>query len=316
MTIKISVDSGKHSTKYGYLGLNNSSIYKYFPTNIKMVDEFNEWTKENSIEFNSKKFILDKNTNDLDFDNSKLKEKHELCIYYAICKVIKAKKLSTDIRHDVSLAINVPLKDYIYAQIRNSYVMFYAKKNVDITINGIDYKFHIKSVTPYYEGIGPLYKPQMKFTSTKVYNVDIGGKNDTHLATINKKPIGTTVYVGNNGILNLYNEVAKRMTMIRNTTYTAKDVEDILKGLSNKVSEFDEVFNDECKIFLNNIFSTIISKNINLDTVNICFTGGGSVFLKEQAEKIYNIKIYISNEPYFDNCSVGLMYLMNDNETK
>jgi len=318
----IAVDSGKSNTKYAWFEENKPS-----KKNIK-ADSFRSIVSEVTIDGVSttnnllihRGIAYDVGGTDeraLESSNSKLTDKHKLCVYTAIAKALVEMNIDdTDDIHHIDLSINVPLSEF--KTLKDEYIKTYQNKEVNLELNNKKISFVIDNIRPGFEGSGAIIR-NVDDETNQIHIIDIGGKNDTHISferfeengLTKFKPIKDKNGMTNNGVLTLLQLIASDLSDTYDTTIN--DIEKIIEGRLSKPAKFDEIFKHRAKQHTIAIKNQVQKYKLNPSFTTIIFSGGGSLLLKEQLKKAFEeYSIKIAPDAQFDNAKGMLERVLNE----
>ncbi|OPJ60680.1 hypothetical protein [Clostridium oryzae] len=184
MSVILSIDSGKFLTKA--IGLNTSDAASEKVTEGKR-ESFRSkiyYLENGDIDLAGKSYLIsyegqeviigEQGVLDGSEETNKATLLHKLCIYAAITRYIKPEG-----KEDVYLVLACPLNLLKSPEYKEEYKSFIANDNneVNILVNGKDYKFTIKDITIKAEGSGILYLNKERFNDCEIGLIDIGGLN-------------------------------------------------------------------------------------------------------------------------------------------
>lgn len=309
--INLSVDSGKSHTKMAWYDNNDSKaniMSDAFPTMVEMTQPAGFLTGGTLVEYQGKCYEVGGTSEpSLEFDNTKLGELHELCIFTAIAKMLLKLELPHHQLQYVQLAINVPLHDYM--TIQKDYLTQYKSRHVKLKFDKKQVSFVISKVYLNPEGIGVIVR---NTTSTigSYYVIDIGGKNDTHLLFENFRPVKGKNSMTNNGVLRLLQSIASELSA--QYDFTIKDVEEIALGKKVKPSLFEEVFEKYASEWGIRIKNQAQKFSLNPHFVKIIISGGGGILLANQLKEVFrDFEIIFADDARFDNAKGALMRMQD-----
>ena len=330
----ISVDSGKATTKWcAYkkgVGAGEKPITGVFPTVIKPLIGQSQFGRiENKVRYNGQLYSVGdaKDVKEVPMESCKLKAEHEICIYTAIAKALKALGANLNQTQSVNLALNVPLRDFKLDEKRAQYEDKYFQKDnhqtVSITLDDQVINFIISDLTLCYEGQGSLIEatlahPEMKLDEGFVLLCDLGGCNSSVLLFEDWEPVmnrnGAPLY----GVLGLFRDVSFELSDRYETEVTIRDVELLSKGehLKEKAfPHFEEVYSEKARQLLVNIRTHILRQVINKHTTTFCFAGGGSRAVAPFIQEAFaDVDYIILDDAQFANCKGMLELTVSENE--
>lgn len=332
--IHVAVDSGKGGTKYCFLNSDSELATDVITTNIREVgpdDEF-KGSGDDIIIYNGdgcKRFFVGvvENEVDIDSDSTKLMEKHEVCIYTSVARVLsKHLNLDSEVTHEISLTVNVPLHDFKQKTVKEQYVSNYDDKTIKLSINGRYVEFHIANISIFYESQGAIIRNnQLLNQDDEMHNVlvvDCGSRNDTHVLFNNRiVPVKGKNTAGRAGIHSALTQFAKELSVQKGDDFGVSLLESALVGKTKLKTitreELLESFAPYALEVAQSILRTTKALQISKNNTDVLFTGGASVVLKKQLQEVYELDggadkkngytVFFSADPRFDNCKGALI---------
>lgn len=313
----ISIDSGKASTKWAtYDAKSGKPIKGVFPTTYKPIkgDRFGKYPI--LVRYNSQMYSVG-NPADLSVpkETSKLKVEHEICIYTAVAKALKAQGANLNQTQSVHLCLNVPLCDYKNSVERKKYRdKYYQEENphtISLELDGEMVNFVISGLTLSYEGQGSMIyaaieHEEMNLEEGDVLLTDIGGHNETILLFSDFAPVPDYNDALLNGVLKMFDRVSRRLTQHYDSPYTIHHVELLSKGEhrhQNEIKDFDEIY-EECARELAERIKNSATNNVEIvNLTTFVFAGGGAQALKPFIEEAFHgLKYVILENSQYANC--------------
>ena len=291
----VSVDSGKASTKWATLNQKSGEVIKgLFPTVAKPIFGEQFGAIKTLVVYNAQQYSVGdpKDIRQVPRETSKLKTEHEVSIYTAIAKALKAQGANLNQTQSVHLVLNVPLRDYKSKEERQKYQdRYFQEENqqtVSITVDGQLINFIVSKLTLCYEGQGSLVQAtiqheEMKLEEGFVLLTDIGGCNDSVLLFEDWSPVPGQNDALLNGMLQVFHEVAKTLTQRYDSKITIHDVELLSKGIhphQAKLPDFDSVYKEQAEKITTDIAQNSIGNALNPTFTKFIFAGGGAQALK------------------------------------
>lgn len=325
--IHISVDSGKGGSKYAFLNQNSEISTDVIVTNVKEIpvdDEF-QGSADKVIfhyEDGDKAFAVGSDEDDLfsDNENTKLLEKHEVCIYTCIAKVLTQHlSLNLDNEINVSLTVNVPLAEFKLPQVKQQYLDTYRNKTISLTINNRKVTFKIAKISVFYESQGAIIRNSQLINKedelSYILVVDCGSRNDTHVLFNNKiAPVKGKNAMGRSGINNALRRLVEDLETEFEDDFTIPQVESALLGKSRfkciTREELLKKFEPHAVKLAEKIRAKSNACEVNKNITDVVFTGGASMVLRNQLEKAYQADgytVYFSADARFDNARGALI---------
>lgn len=287
MLLKISIDSGKHSTKCFLKDKEGNDIRDMFPTKINETEEIvasalNSYVV--SMGDSNERFMLGTAGEDFDYSTNKAINLHKYAIYTMIHKYALNNQR-------VELVVGCPLSIFHNVDTREKYAEFImGGKNIKFTVNGETKHFVIEKIKVVPEGSGFLLKNSDVYENRLVGIVDIGGLNLNGCVYDKLVPDKTTYFTENKGSHILTNDLKTSL----NEEYGAELPDFIMpKVLEDGYLQKNP---DESKKFIKNFYKGFIQSKIKnsmkkkgwvTDYMDIVFVGGGSSLLNDYIRNEY-----------------------------
>lgn len=318
----VSVDSGKATTKWATKHHKSGEIIKdVFPTLIRPLhgDQFGK--VKTLVNYNGQRYAVGdvKDLKQVPRETSKLKAEHEICIYTAVAKALKAQQANLNQTQAVQLCLNVPLRDFKDKETRQRYQEKYFQpdnpQTISIELEGQLINFVIADLMLSYEGQGAMIQAVLEHDDKaldqgQVLLCDVGGCNDSVILFEELSPVVDYNDALLNGVLQLFNHIAKTLTQRLDTKITIHDVELLSKNqhpFQAEFKEFDALYQTKAKELLIDIRENVLSNSINPRFTTYVFAGGGAQALKPFIEEAFiNEKYLILEESQFANC-IGML---------
>lgn len=172
-----SVDPGKGFTKYAKVNENGDFVHDLFETKYTKVQELNvrpPGKDSFDVTYNNENYVLGvQGELDLREDRSKKNEIHRIATLVAITRLLK----NVTEGGKVKLAVSMPAGSFTNKKENQEFKEFYkGEGDIEITVNGIDYKFTIEDVIALPEGAGFSFK-HANLCRGNLAIVDIGHLN-------------------------------------------------------------------------------------------------------------------------------------------
>lgn len=284
MNRKISIDTGKHTTKVVTESKGNTTTSFSFISAIKANVSMTQDPTNHIIEYEGKKYLVGSQAQTyIEVDNSKDTELHRIC-------VITALAIACNDGDRINATIGFPLDRYYHKDERLLYKtnMLPLGKHT-VTIDGKTKTFEIVRASVRPEGYGAVhYRPDL-FIEKTTNIVDIGGLNVnacTYKNGILQEGNITTLQKG--GIM-LYTDslqalktIADERTLKALDTLSPEKIEDeVVLGYHEAIKGSKEKFKDVRTEFVDDIFNELMKKKFDM-TKRIFFMGGTSLILREE----------------------------------
>ena len=297
MKRKLGVDTGKYATK---CVMRRSREYHDTDKQIKFLtrmdsNELNFGGLQGemySVEFEGKKYRIGEGADYESFSDSKAENIHKICLYTAIA-------LAVDNGDNVSLGIGCPINIFVNKDARESYQRYMmGGKDITIRVEGQIHYFHIDSIFVCPESAGVVYLYYEKYKERIVGVIDIGGLN-TNCGVYNHivpehKTLFTTRLGGKVMRRELLDELNEKLALA--VPIQDYQMDDILKDgyvrnrRDSSVEEFSKkIIKDYKRTHIQNIYESCIQKSWSLDTIDLVFIGGASLYFREEIKEIFGV---------------------------
>ncbi|SKC86934.1 ParM/StbA family protein [Maledivibacter halophilus] len=281
----VSVDPGKDSTKYAYIGEDRKIKTGRFKTRMTILDDLNnnDIIGEDSfkVDYDGSTFVIgNQGSVDAADERSKKNSIHKIATLVAVTQMLGPEE------KEVVLVNNIPSTSYKSKQLKQEYMDFYKSQDeIDITVNDIPYNFKITDVLFLPESIGCIFRYPQLFEG-KSCIIDIG-KYNIGLVVVENCSIQymTTLDFGgteleNRTIENLESKFDKGISRYKIIDYLKNGY---IESWGEKVKGSEEVIS-QCKIeYLNDIIKESAKKKVSFETMErLNFIGGTSLLIKDK----------------------------------
>lgn len=295
MILKISIDSGKHTTKSFFKDSEGNIVKDAIPTKMSSTDELLPTSPNSyivSMGGSNERYVLGASGIDYDYSTNKAIDLHRFAIYTLIHKYA----LNNQIVH---LTIGCPLSIFHNVEAREKYRNFiYGEKTISFTVNGETKQFILENVKVVPEGSGFLLKNSNIYQNRIVGIVDIGGLNLNGCIYNKLVPDKSTYFTENKGSHILRND----LRIALNEEYGAELGDNIMEQVL--ADGYLKKFPEKSKAFIDNFYRAFLEVNIKnsmkkkgwaTDYMDIVFVGGGSLLLKEHIKAVFPNAIIAEN---------------------
>lgn len=285
------VESGKADTKYKI-----GEIKGKFSTKYSKNDKVIEGVDKNSYNmvYEGVLYKIGDNATEMDFEISKNKDIHKLCILNAICQ-FKPRGM-TEIQLVTGTPVNMFFTDErekIVKNLKGNYNILCLKDGV----NKIE-QFKITKVLVVPETMGYIYNNYVECKDKLVRVIDLGGLNVNGLIYLKGVPMRETGFTTNDGINILITSIMNDLNK-DGFNYQRYEVEYLLKSGDRNERE-EGIITQKVAHYLEQISGKMRANNWNIDTGEIVFTGGGALLLETQIKETFKGAI-ISKNCVYDN---------------
>lgn len=311
--LKFSVDCGKSAVKLALKKANGELYVDTFPfvVNQGHLERFDN--NVHHVTFNSTNYTVgddSKGFSKEQFETTdKLSNENKVAIYTAIAKMMK--EIEAPFGSNISLATNVPLVHFKNEAKRSEYAPFFEKNNISIAVDGVNYQFSVKEVTPAYESIGYALNNAEELRGSETILFDFGSLNFTYtMLDENLRPNVAKSGGLRQGSHIILNEVNRKLQE-SDYSYSNNDITKIIQGVKNCKDEAKQIIDTT---ILNYLRQEIFGKLAHLDfNEKVRMTGGSSLLFSTYLNEIFkdHDDFKISNNCCYDN-AVGFLELLED----
>ena len=126
---------------------------------------------------------------------------------------------------------------------------------------------------------------QLLIDCPKVIILDIGGFTADYLLMRHGKADLSTCDSLENGVILLYNKIRSKVNAELDILLEESDIDTILKGQNSQFKpELVQIVEFQAQEFINDLFSTLRERMLDLRTGKVVFVGGGAILLRKQIE--------------------------------
>ena len=309
----LSLDVGKYDTKVIGRNINESTedIKKIcFRTKLYNLDNGYIDLEGNSykVEFDGKEYIIGEQGEEKSYDTSKTNILHKLSAYTAITQYLE----SNTSGNEVFMVLACPLSVLKIKESKEEYKNFIkGEGEINIKVDGKEYKFEIKDITIKAEGSGILYLEKEKFKGFNVAVIDLGGLNMGFSLYRNGVCKNDDRFIEECGANTLTEIVREELVKYKNGNLVSYDQAEqaLEKNYLPNFGKIDEGSTKAIEIakekYFNKIIDYIKSHGFKLEELDkVIFVGGTS-------QKIASVIItslehsYIPNESQWCTCDGG-----------
>ena len=298
MRRKMGIDTGKYATK---CILKRSREYNETDKELKFISRMDNsdtdfgLLNQNTymVDFNGKKYRVGEAANYDSFVESKAEEIHKICLYTAI-------GLMTDNDDTVVVGIGCPLSIFVNKEERRRYRQYMmGDKDITITINGKKHHFIIENIIVLPESSGVIYLYLEKYKERTVGVIDLGGLNTNCGVYKNITPVLTTLFTTRLGgkimrkqLLDLLNERLGLEVPLQDYQMDEVLKDGYVRNRRDCAKEelSKEIIHDYKYQHIRKIYDECIKHNWNLDSMDLIFIGGTSLYLINEIKEIFGVK--------------------------
>ena len=266
-----------------YLPSLNPDTIQYQHNNLKAI--IGESASQHSLE-------LDKTRN----------EAYRILAYTLISKIIQP-----NTPNHINLVINYPLNIY-NTKTKTEFEKFISTTDfINILVNNQRFIFHINKCITFPQTVPVAYVNPHFFQNSVKALIDIGGLTCQGIILDNFNPVPNTKFTENLGSIILYNQIRKSLNSRFSTNFQEYEIPNII---NNGLSKFKPIISDIINFHILEIINHLKLNNWNIENLEIMFTGGGALLLKDYLLQHFPNSTF-SNNPLWDNV-LGLKVVSNN----
>lgn len=204
---------------------------------------------------------------------------------FAIANEIEKMGHYTEDTIPIQLAVGLP-PAHFGTQSKTFTQYFKGRDIVDFEYCGRKYSIYIKDVACFPQAYAAAVTMlQQLMNHPKVLILDIGGFTADYLMMRNGKVDLSTCDSLENGVILLYNKIRSKVNSELDLLIEENDIDAILMGKSsNYDSQIVRIVEWQAQEFINDLFSTLRERMLDLRTSKVVFVGGGAILLRKQIE--------------------------------
>lgn len=204
---------------------------------------------------------------------------------FALAGELSARESSTKDVVRVRLAVGLP-PAHFGAQAKQFTEYFQRRDIIKFTFNGKAYAVYIEDVACFpqaYAAAATMLYTLME--DTKAVILDIGGFTADYLLLKNGQADLSTCDSLENGVIVLYNRTRSKANAELDILMDENDVDIILKGKGEGYPQAAvNLVEQQAQQFVNDLFSTLRERMLDLRFMKVIFVGGGAILLRKQIE--------------------------------
>lgn len=204
---------------------------------------------------------------------------------FAIARELAARGYRTEGIVRIKLAVGLP-PAHFGSQAKRFAAYFQKRDIINFSFNGKSYEVYIEDVACFPQAYAAAATMILTLLEeTKVMILDIGGFTADYLLLKNGQADLSTCDSLENGVILLYNRIRSKVNSELDILLDENDVDTILGGKSEgypkKAIELVEL---SAQQFVNDLFSTLRERMLDLRFMKVIFVGGGAILLRRQIE--------------------------------
>lgn len=213
-------------------------------------------------------------------------ERFFMLTLFAIAYEIEARGCYTDEVMRIQLAIGLPPAHY--GSLYKTFIQYFSGRGV------VKFEFRKRPYTIYIVRVACF--PQAYAAAVTVYQslsncpkamiLDIGGFTADYLLMKNGEAVLSSCDSLENGVIHLYNKIKSKVNTEIDMLLEESDIDAILIGAPGAYgSVVVKLVEQQAQIFINDLFSTLRERMLDLHSGRTVFVGGGAILLRRQIEK-------------------------------
>lgn len=272
------VDAGKFATK----AMAEDGQELIFRSSYTKLDETNNVPLEGNsykVEMDNKVYILGDMGEESDYSLEKQSILHKLATYTAIAKLGG--------RDEVKVAVGCPVSIFKSDENRRAYAEYMKEEPKQFKLNDVTIKLSIDKIVVLPEGAGPIYTDD-KYKNKRVAVIDLGGRNMNFAIYNNRLPQASSMFTENYGSMDIETLIKQQFDTKYKCSLEDKDVRAILEQRGIKYRgqlEGQQQVKEILEGYVDKVISRLQKANINLDTMDVVFTGGTSLLVKDEIKE-------------------------------
>ena len=185
----------------------------------------------------------------------------------------------------VRLAVGLPPAHF--GTQNRAFVQYFKNRDViKFELNGKKYSIYLEDTACFPQAYAAAATMiQRLIDKQKVLILDIGGFTADYLMMKNGMADLSICDSLENGVILLYNKIRSKVSSELDMLLEESDIDAILTGKSvNYGAEVIRLVEHEAQEFINDLFSTLRERMLDLRTCTVVFVGGGAILLRRQIE--------------------------------
>lgn len=167
-----------------------------------------------------------------------------------------------------------------------AFVQYFDNRGIiKFELSGRKYSIYIKDTGCFPQAYAASTMIQKLIDKQKVLILDIGGFTADYLMMNHGRADLSTCDSLENGVILLYNKIRSKVSSELDMLLEESDIDTILTGRSvNYGAEVIQLAEHEAQEFINDLFSTLRERMLDLRICTVVFVGGGAILLRRQIE--------------------------------
>lgn len=185
----------------------------------------------------------------------------------------------------VQLAVGLPPAHYGVQQ--EAFIKYFLDRNTaKFEFEGQKYSIYIEKVLCFpqaYAAVTTIMKSLQ--TQPKTLIIDQGGMTTDVLMLKNGVGDLSVCESLENGVITMYNKVKSKVNAELDVLLDEEEIDAVLMGRENQVPEkATDIVKQQAQEFVNDLFSTLRERGLELKSGTVVFVGGGTLLLRQQIE--------------------------------
>ena len=204
---------------------------------------------------------------------------------FALAGEIEARGAYSSEVQRIQLAVGLP-PAHFGAQVERFTQYFGQRGMVEFEVQGKPYSIYIEDVACFPQAYAAaVTMMESLIDSPKALVLDIGGFTADYLLMKYGQADLSTCDSLENGVILLYNRIRSKINAELDLLLEESDIDAILKGQTDGYTEKAvRIVEYQAQEFINDLFSTLRERMLDLQYCKVVFVGGGAILLKRQIE--------------------------------
>lgn len=185
----------------------------------------------------------------------------------------------------IQLAVGLPPAHF--GTQNKAFVQYFKNRDIiNFELSGKKYSIYLEDTACFPQAYAAAATMiQQLIDKEKVLILDIGGFTADYLMMKNGKADLSICLSLENGVILLYNKIRSKVSSELDILLEESDIDAILTGRTvNYGAEVIRLAEHEAQEFINDLFSTLRERMLDLRTCTVVFVGGGAILLRRQIE--------------------------------
>ncbi|WP_326975274.1 ParM/StbA family protein [Caproicibacter sp. BJN0012] len=213
-------------------------------------------------------------------------ERFFMLTLFAIAYEIEARGCYTNEVMRIQMAIGLPPAHY--GSLYKTFIQYFSDRGVvKFEFRKRPYTIHIERVACFPQAYAAAVTVYQSLSNCpKAMILDIGGFTTDYLLMKNGGADLSSCDSLENGVIHLYNKIKSKVNAEIDMLLEESDIDAILKGAPGVYGPVVvKLVEQQAQIFINDLFSTLRERMLDLHSGKTVFVGGGAILLRRQIEK-------------------------------